>query len=157
MHHKQVESWQVPSVLVKRASADGYGLRFSLSVSFYHAGSKRFYGDTFMGETLDEEDEERVEIVSEKRQGSSSGAKSGTRKVKETFGVLVLPLVLSKIRATDHFWFLQTLAHPAPVCPVKLRNEYSMSCSTSLAWVTDVLASKENFEPETPRAPRYSR
>lgn len=73
-----MEGWQVPSVLVERASDAGHGLRFSLSVSFYHAGSKRFYGDTFMGESLDEEDEERVEIVSEKRQQPSSAS----RKVK---------------------------------------------------------------------------
>ena len=77
---KQVEGWQVPSVLVERASVAGHALRFSLSVSFYHAGSKRFYGDTFMGESLDEEDEERVEIVSEKRQRSSSTS----RKVRGT-------------------------------------------------------------------------
>lgn len=73
----------MPSVLVERASASGHGLRFSLSVSLYHAGSKRFYGDTFMGELLDEEDEERVEIVSERRQGASSSATKGNRKVME--------------------------------------------------------------------------
>ncbi len=74
----------MPSVLVERASAAGHGLRFSLSVSFYHAGSKRFYGDTFMGELLDEEDEERVEVVSERRQGTASAAmKGGNRKVME--------------------------------------------------------------------------
>lgn len=94
VHRKQVEGWQVPSVLVERASADGHGLRFSLSVSFYHAGSKRFYGDTFMGESLDEEDEERVEVVSEKRQGSSSAPKRGTRKVKDFFGVRIVTLGL---------------------------------------------------------------
>lgn len=80
----QVEGWRVPSVLVERASAAGHGLRFSLSVSFYHAGSKRFYGDTFMGELLDEEDDERVEVVSERRQGTASAtATSGNRKVME--------------------------------------------------------------------------
>lgn len=72
----------MPSILVERASAAGHGLRFSLSVSFYHAGSKRFYGDTFMGELLDEEDEERVEVISERRQGTSSSATKGNdRKV----------------------------------------------------------------------------
>lgn len=81
---KQVEGWQVPSVLVERASAAGHSLRFSLSVSFYHAGSKRFYGDTFTGELLDEEDEDRVEIVSERRRGiSSSATKGNNRKVRE--------------------------------------------------------------------------
>ena len=75
-------------MLVERASAAGHGLRFSLSVSFYHAGSKRFYGDTFMGELLDEEDEERVEVVSERRQGTSpSAAKGNNRKVKEPHSV----------------------------------------------------------------------
>lgn len=73
----------MPSVLVERAAAAGHGLRFSLSVSFYHAGSKRFYGDTYMGELLDEEDQERVEIVSERRQGTSSKTKDGPRKVKK--------------------------------------------------------------------------
>eukprot|EP00903_Cladosiphon_okamuranus_P007182 g6974.t1 len=79
-----VEGWQVPSVLVERASAAGNGLRFSLSVSFYHAGSKRFFGDTFMGELLDEEDEERVEVVSERRQGSSPATKRSSRKKQNT-------------------------------------------------------------------------
>lgn len=80
----------MPSVLVERASADGHSLRFSLSVSFYHAGSKRFYGDTYMGELLHEEDEERVEIVSERRQGSSSPAtKRSNRKVKCLSAVMV--------------------------------------------------------------------
>lgn len=74
----------MPSVLVERASAAGHGLRFSVSVSFYHAGSKRFYGDTFMGQLLDEEDEERVEVVSERPQNtSSSGMKGRSRKVKD--------------------------------------------------------------------------
>lgn len=80
----------MPSVLVERASAAGHGLRFSLSVSFYHAGSKRFYGDTFMGELLDEEDEERVEVVSERRQGvSSSATKGNSRKVMEPHVMLL--------------------------------------------------------------------
>lgn len=84
----QVEGWQVPPVLIERASASGHGLRFSLSVSFYHAGSKRFYGDTFMGELLDEEDGERVEIVSERNRGKSSTQtkSSGGQKVDEVVG-----------------------------------------------------------------------
>lgn len=74
----------MPSVLVERAKVAGHGLRFSLSVSFYHAGSKRFFGDTFMGELLDEDDEERVEVVSERRQGTSSSTTKGSnRKVLE--------------------------------------------------------------------------
>lgn len=58
----------MPSVLVDRAAAVGGGLQFSLSVSFYHAGSRRFYGNSFMGGLVDEGNEERVEIISEKRQ-----------------------------------------------------------------------------------------
>ncbi|CAM9099649.1 unnamed protein product, partial [Hapterophycus canaliculatus] len=76
----KVEGWTVPSVLVERASVAGHGLRYSLSVSFYHAGSKRFYGDTFMGELLDEEDEERVETVSEGRRGISSAEANGNSR-----------------------------------------------------------------------------
>lgn len=78
-----MEGWQVPPVLIERASAPGHGLRFSLSVSFYHAGSKRFYGDTYMGELLDEEDGERVEVVSERSRGKSSTPtkSSGGQKV----------------------------------------------------------------------------
>lgn len=73
----------MPPVLIERASAPDHGLRFSLSVSFYHAGSKRFYGDTFMGELLDEEDGERVEIVSERNHGkpSTQNKSSGGQKV----------------------------------------------------------------------------
>lgn len=88
----------MPSVLVERASAAGHGLRFSLSVSFYHAGSKRFYGDTFMGESLDEEDEERVEIVSEKRQRPSSTSRKVKRKLM--LGVHVITFNLSQNRST---------------------------------------------------------
>lgn len=62
----KVEGWQVPPMLSRRARAQGQELRFSLSVSFYHAGSRRFYGNTFMGDRLDENDQSRVEMVSEK-------------------------------------------------------------------------------------------
>lgn len=57
---------------MERASAPGRGLRFSVSMSFYHAGSKRFYGDTFIGDGLDEGDEARVEIISETSKGGES-------------------------------------------------------------------------------------
>lgn len=71
----QVEGWQLPPALIKRAHVQGRGLRFSLSISFYHAGSRRFYGDTFMGDGLDEDDDSRVESSSERwRARSRSGA-----------------------------------------------------------------------------------
>lgn len=77
----QVEGWQVPPVLVQRARAPRRGLRFSLSISFYHAGSKRFYGNTFVSDGLDEVDTSRVGIVSEKWRPTSRGARDevGTR------------------------------------------------------------------------------
>jgi Ca2+-binding EF-hand superfamily protein len=53
----KVEGWQVPGPLAARASKAGHRLRYSLSVSFYHAGSRRFYGNTFVGVSLDEDEE----------------------------------------------------------------------------------------------------
>jgi hypothetical protein len=50
----QVEGWEVPVVLLKRLRKAGTTLRYSLRVSFYHAGSKRFYGNTFQGKTVAE-------------------------------------------------------------------------------------------------------
>jgi hypothetical protein len=41
-------------VLLKRLRKAGTILRYSLRVSFYHAGSKRFYGNTFQGKTVAE-------------------------------------------------------------------------------------------------------
>ncbi|CAN0469118.1 unnamed protein product, partial [Discosporangium mesarthrocarpum] len=56
---KQVDGWQVPPALMRRVRRGGYGLRFSLTLSLYHAGSRRFYGNTFTGQPLAESDESR--------------------------------------------------------------------------------------------------
>lgn len=124
----------MPSVLEERASVAGHGLRFSLSVSFYHAGSKRFYGDTFMGESLDEEDEERVEVVSERRQHPSSTS----RKVKgtESWGTC------------NHVSFVQKQVRATPVHSVEF-EEYNMMMP-DVSRTNDGTPCLKELEPEMP-------
>ncbi|KAG5181621.1 hypothetical protein JKP88DRAFT_349186 [Tribonema minus] len=56
LHLTRVGGWAVPPILANRGRSAGTLLRYSLRVSFYHAGSRRFYGNTFQGASVSEEE-----------------------------------------------------------------------------------------------------
>ncbi|CAM9507971.1 unnamed protein product, partial [Chrysoparadoxa australica] len=56
----KVEGWQIPTTLLSKIRRSCNKLSYSLSMSFYHAGSRRFYGNTFNGDTISEDDSDRV-------------------------------------------------------------------------------------------------
>jgi hypothetical protein len=48
-----VEGWQIPAGLLSKVAKSKTSLRYSVSLTFYHAHSKRFFGSTLMGQQVE--------------------------------------------------------------------------------------------------------
>ena len=70
----KVEHWALPRALEK---SDG-DISFSLSLSFYHRKAKRFFGNTWIGRTVD-----RSEMKAAQRRGDDDDDDAGSRDGKK--------------------------------------------------------------------------
>lgn len=48
-----MEGWQIPAGLLSKVAKSKTSLRYSVSLTFYHAHSKRFFGSTLMGQQVE--------------------------------------------------------------------------------------------------------